>query len=545
MIERALDWLAGGGARKPLGIDLGTSSVKAVQMKRVGRAAVVTAAYSVEIPRGKAERPPLEAVAAAVAALVKGHALSADRFVSAFPLYSAIVRNTAVPFRGAGRIRQVIKFQAEPLIPFPIEEVLVDFHEARAAGENKTPVIIIAAKKDLVAKHLEILRGGGIDPEIVGLDAFALLNNYLLRARGAAAPEPAMLLEIGASKSVLVIVNDRGVLLARNIHIGGDDLTEAIQKELGVDFRTAEDLKKSAGSAVPPGNPSPEEAAVHRAIAPALARLNREVDRSIRSISATLAGAGVSRVHLSGGGALLRGTRELFAREFNCPADYLSSLAPFPGSPGEEEGCRMDTAAGLALQGLGLGKASVNLRREELSWTGGLGKAGRQFAAAAVLSLCIAAAMTYRFAASLMERRAEHASLAGQLERIYRDTFPSGGPVGPVSVAAEMEKRLEQYRAANKGFAALSARGVSSLEVLRDISRLIPEGLKIQVTDLMIGQEGVEMTGLLNNAGDADAVKAALKGSRFFDTVEIPSASASGSKQKFRLVATLRKAEAG
>lgn len=543
MIGRALDWLSGGGARMPVGIDLGSCSVKAVRMRRAGRGAAICAVRSVEIPREKAERPSLEAISAAVTELLKDRALSSDRFVSAFPLYSAIVRNTVVPFRGAGKIRQVIKYQAEPLIPFPIEEVVIDFHETRAAEENKTPVIIIGAKKDLVAKHLEILKSGGVDPEIVGLDAFALVNNYLLRAGGAAAPELSMLLDIGASKTVLVIVNERGVLLSRSINIGGDDLTEAIQKECGVDFRAAETMKKTAGSAIPPANPSPEEAAVHAAIAPVLTRLNREVDRSIRSISATLADAEVSRIYLSGGGALLKGVRELFAKEFGCPAERLASLSPFEGSRGEEEMCLMGTAAGLAVQGLGLEKAAVNLRREEFSWSGGLGRAWRQFILAAVLAVCIAGVMTYRFAASLIERRSQHAALAGELEKIYRDTFPGAPAVEPVAVAAEMEKRIEQYRAANSSFAALSSTGVSSLDVLRDISALIPMNLKVQVTDLMIGQEGVEMAGLVNNAGDADAIKSALKGSKFLDTVEIPSTSASGSKQKFKLVATLKKAE--
>ena len=542
MSARGMNWLSGGSARRPLGIDIGTSSVKAIQMKRGGRGAVITAVFSAEIPREKADRPPLEAISTAIRALLEGRKITADRFVSAFPLYSAIVRNTIVPFRGTGKIRQVIKFHAEPLIPFPIEEVVIDFHETRVAEENRTPVIIIGAKKELVAKHLEIFKNGGVDPEIVGLDAFALVNNYLLRAGSALADELVMLLDIGASKTVLVIMKECAVLLTRSVNIGGDDITEAIQRECAVDFRAAEGLKKERGSALPGENPSPEEEKVHQAIGPVLTRLNREVDRSLRSISATLTGSEVSRIYLSGGGALLRGARELFAKEFSCRAEYLSSLSPFNGSPGDEEMCLMGVAAGLAVQGLGLEKAQVNLRREEFARAGGLGRAWRQLAVAAILLLCIAGVMTYRFASSLIAQREEHAVLAGELERIYRETFPDGGRVEPASVAAEMEKRIEQYRAANKSFSALSATGVSSIEVLRDISELIPGNLKAQVTDLTIGQDGIEMTGLINSAGDADEIKMALKKSKYFETVEIPSTAASGAKQKFKLIATLKKA---
>lgn len=545
MSMRGMDWLSGGGARRPIGIDIGTSSVKVVQMKRVGRTAAVTAVYTAEIPRETAERPPLEAISKAITALLAEHAIAGDRFVSAFPLYSAIVRNTVVPFRGTGRIRQVVKFQAEPLIPFPIEEVVIDFHEMRTVEENKTAIIIIGAKKDLVAKHLEIFKNGGVDPEIVTLDAFALVNNYLLRTGGAPPPELVMLLDIGASRTVLVIIQGSAVLLTRSVNVGGDDITEAIQKECAIDFMAAEGLKKGCGSAIPPESQSPEEAKVHQAISPVLTRLNREVDRSLRSISATLAGGEVSRIYLSGGGALLRGSRELFAKEFNCRVEYLSSFSPFPGSPGDEEMCPMGLAAGLAIQGLGIETAHVDLRREDFAWAGGLGRAGRPFAVAAILSLCLVGVLTYRFVSSFVERRGEHAVLADQLERIYRETFPDAAQVDPASIAAEMQKRIERYRVENKSFTALAARGVSSLEVLRDISALIPRDLKVQVTDLTIGQDGVEMTGLVNSAGDADTIKTALKKSNFFETVEIPSTTASGTKQKFKLVATLRKAARG
>jgi len=539
-----MEWLSGGGARMPLGIDLGTNGIKAVSMRRKGRRAVITGVYTAAIPRETAARPSLEALSAAVAALLKEHRIRADRFVSAFPLYSALVRNTVVPFRGTSKIRQVIRFQAEPLIPFPIEEVLVDFHETRAAEENRTPVLIIAAKKELVARHLQILADGGVDPEIVGLDALALANNYLLRAGDVPADELAMLVDIGATKTLLVIVRGTTVLLARNINVGGDDVTEAIQNECTLDFSAAEALKRERGGALPGADTPPAEARMQKAINPVLTRLNREIDRSLRSISATLTGSEVSRVLLSGGGALLRGARELFAKEFNCRADYLSSLSPFAGSPPDEEMCPAAVAAGLAVQGLGFEKAQVNLRREEFSWGGGLGRAGRPLAVAALLLLLLAGVAGWRFAASFTAVRQEHAALAGELERIYRKTFPDGPAVGPAAVADEMEKRIRQYREAHKSFFSLAPTGVSSLEILREISERIPPDLKAWVTDLTIGQEEVEMTGLIDNAGDADKIKMALKTSPYFESVDVPSTTASGAKQKFKLMATIRKAAA-
>jgi len=77
----------------------------------------------------------------------------------------------------------------------------------------------------------------------------------------------------------------------------------------------------------------------------------------------------------------------------------------------------------------------VNLRREEFSWGGGLGRAGRPLAVAALLLLLLAGVAGWRFAASFTAVRQEHAALAGELERIYRKTFPDGPAVGPAAVA--------------------------------------------------------------------------------------------------------------
>ena len=91
-------------------------------------------------------------------------------------------------------------------------------------------------------------------------------------------------------------------------------------------------------------------------------------------------------------------------------------------------------------------------------------------------------------------------------------------------------------------FLALSTNALSSLEILREISALIPPEIKVQVISLSINQEGVEMDGLVNSPADADKIKQALQKSRYFKTVDVPSTSAyGGNKHKFKLIATVGK----
>lgn len=533
-------WIGGGSAHKPIGIDIGASAVKAVQVKRSGHTARVVNTLIVEIPRERAERPSPEAVAETLKKLIGGRKISADRFVGSFPLSSAIVRNASVPFQGHHKIRQVIKFQAEPHIPFPIEEVVVDFLETAAAEDNKTPVIIIGAKKELIAKQLELLNAGGLDPEIIGVDAFALANNYLLRAGASIPDEAVMLLDVGASKTLLVIMKGRSAVLARSIAVGGDDATEALQKEFSIDFQAAEGLKKEKAAAVAGEQPSEEETRIHNVIGPILARLVREADRSLRSTSAALKGAGLSRIHLSGGGALLPRMPELFSREFGCEAGLLSSLAPLDGAGDDAAACAAGVAAGLAIQGLGFGGAGVDLRRDELAYTGGRRKVKRQVAIAATLAVCILGILLFDFTTSFIERRQAHAALSTELEAIYGETFPGDKAVDAISIAGAMEQRYKEYQRAYDRFSVLSAGAISSLEILREISALFPQDVKAQVTNLSIGQERAEMDGLVDNPADADKIKQSLQKSKYFKTVDVPSTSAhGGNKHKFKLTASV------
>lgn len=533
-------WIGGGSAHKPLGIDVGASTIKAVQVKRSGHAAKIVKAFLVEIPRENADRPAPEVVAETLKQFLRERKVAADRFVSSFPLSSAIVRNAVVPFQGQHKIRQVIKFQAEPHIPFPIEEVVVDFLETSAAEDNKTPVTIIGAKKEIIAKQIELLGAGGLDPEVLGVDAFALANNYLLRAGASISDEAVMLLDVGAAKTLLVIMKGRSPVLTRSISIGGDDVTEALQKEFAVDFQAAEKLKREKAAAVTGEQPSEEETRIHNAIGPVLTRLVREVDRSLRSASAALKGAGLSRLYLSGGGALLSRIGELFAREFGCEAGLLCSYAPFDGSGGDDVMCAAGVATGLAIQGLGLGGAGVDLRREELAYKGGRRKVKRQVAIAVALAACILGVLMFDFTTSFIKQRQAHAVLATELEEAYRETFPGDKGVEAISVAGAMEQKYKEYQRSYERFSALSAKAISSLEILREISALFPQDTKAQVTNLAISQEKVEMDGLVNSPADADKIKQALQKSRYFKAVDVPSTSAhGGNKHKFKLTAVV------
>lgn len=545
MIGRVLELAGEGSPGRAVGLDVGTSGVRAVIARRAGRHLRVERVCAAEIPRVGPVKPPPEAVAEALRGLLGGCGRLPSRVVVSVPLSSAVVRSITVPLQGRGRIRQVIKFHAEPHIPFPIEEVVVDFHEAQPAEGEGTPVLIAGVKKDLIARQLEAFAAAGVDPEIVTLDAFALANNYLMRARAAGDGGLVVLVKIGASRTVLVALRDGSIRLARSISVGGDDLTEAIQKELAVDFPSAERLKRETGAAVAAAGAGEEAKRISAAMGPVLARLVREADLSLRPLTTGMKGPVESRIYLAGGGALLGGMCEFWGREFGCETHRLSEIDGIPGERDGGNGADTGVATGLAAQGLGLAAVPVNLRREEFAHAGAAARARRQLLVGAGLALAIIGVLGYGFTVSLVDRRREHALLASEIERVHRETFPDGRPLRAAAVAADMLQRLEAYQKTFESYSALSGSAVSSLEVLREVSALMPQELKTQVTGLVIGQGTMEMDGLVNSPGDADRIKLALQKSPLFRSVEVPSTSSAGSgKHRFKLVAVMRGAGA-
>ncbi|MCX6354485.1 MAG: type IV pilus assembly protein PilM [Candidatus Aureabacteria bacterium] len=534
-------WMKSRSAHHAVGIDIGASFLKAVCMKKSGGGIRITGLFAAELAREDSARPAPEVIAETLKKLVADNRIPTGHCVSSFPLSSAIVRNAIVPFTGKSRIRQVIKFQAEPHIPFAVEEVVVDFHEIGVSDGDKTMVTIVAAKKELIGKHLELFTAAGVDPKILSVDVFALINNFLFRAGGKLDDEMVALVDIGATKTLVALLKGGAVLLTRSITGGGDDLTEAIQNEFSLDFRNAESLKREKGVALLTDRPSEEEGKLHKAISPVLSRFVSEVDRSLRAASAPLKGAALAKFYLSGGGSLLREMREFCAREFGCETLYLSDLAPLEGAEGENALCGMGVAAGLAIQGIGLGKAEIDLRQEEFIHTGPLGKIKRQLAIAMVLGLCAAGLGIYQFLSSFIHNRNEYSLLTDKLEQVYGETFPDKGKVKATAVVSVMEQKLKEYQELYKSFSTLSSGALSSLEILREVSALIPKDLKSQITDFAIGQGKLEIEGLVSNPADADEIKKALEGSEYFRSVDVPSTSAAeGDKYKFKLLAELR-----
>ena len=228
-----------------VGIDIGSHAVKICQLKRADKRYSVVALGSAILPEGAVDDGTLnepEAVGAIIAALLKNLKIRNKKVGISISGYSVIVKKISLAVMKEDELENHIMAEAEQYIPFDIDDVFIDFqdlHTASGASE-RTDVMLVAAKKEIVNDFLAMLEGIGLTPVIVDVDGFALENAYGINyAKG----ESVALVDIGASKMNINILSQGVSVVARDIVVGSRQLTEQIQNVLDMDFDEAEAVK--------------------------------------------------------------------------------------------------------------------------------------------------------------------------------------------------------------------------------------------------------------------------------------------------------------
>ncbi|MFC6802776.1 type IV pilus assembly protein PilM [Deinococcus caeni] len=321
-----------------LGVEIGTSAIKVVAL-RPGSPPSLQHAVMVPTPIGSMRDGLVvepQAVATELKNLLAEHRITNKFAVTAVPNQVAVTRNIMVPRMERKDLQEAIKWEAERYIPYPIDDVSLDFDLlddlSTVPEDGQMEVVIAAAPTEAIARQIEVLRLAGLEPSIVDLKSFAslralrgnLLGEHLTKStltgtNYTEAGEVALVMEIGASSSVINLVRGDRVLMARNINVSADDFTTALQKAFDLDFSAAEDVKLGYATATTPTEDEEDllnfdmareqysPARVFEVIRPVLGDLITEIRRSLEFYRVQSGDVVIDRTFLAGGGAKLRG----------------------------------------------------------------------------------------------------------------------------------------------------------------------------------------------------------------------------------------------
>ncbi|MBS3933785.1 MAG: type IV pilus assembly protein PilM, partial [Truepera sp.] len=294
------------------GLEIGTSALKVVDL-RAGTPPSVAAVASRPMPPGLIQEDQVidpGGLAAEIKALFQDAGIRKRFVVTAVSNNLAITRNISVPKMTLSELDEAIKWEAERYIPFPIDEVVLDYYVLDnpddVAEGGQLEVVIAAARLDMVTQQVDYLKLAGLDPVVVDVKPFALLhalrgsllgehlNKTTLTGKSyTEADEIGVVLEIAASNSTITLVRGERVLMNRNIGTSGDDFTAAIQRSFGLDFDSAEDVKINYGTATIPTEDEEEllnfdakreqfsPGRVYESLRPVLVELTTEIRRSL------------------------------------------------------------------------------------------------------------------------------------------------------------------------------------------------------------------------------------------------------------------------
>ncbi len=222
-----------------------------------------------------------------------------------------IVRQAELPAMSEADLQSALQFEAQELIPIPVEDAILDFQileeQVSSTGDPRMRILLAAAQKDMVRTHLAAVQGAGLSASAVDLIPFALVRALLGSGGQAFAETVAEAIVCIGGGVTNVVVHERGIpRFVRILLVGGDDISDAIARELDVDLDEAEDLKRRADIS----SSDPNVARAGQVVLDRLAPLVEEIRGSLDYYLAQSQSSPIDRVLVTGGGSRTPGLME-------------------------------------------------------------------------------------------------------------------------------------------------------------------------------------------------------------------------------------------
>jgi type IV pilus assembly protein PilM len=346
-----------------VGLDIGSSGIKLVQLKESrGRYILQKFGFKPLEPEVIVDGTVMDEgrVVSAIKELFEETKIKVKQVAVSISGHAVIIKKISLPPMPDEELEGQVRLAAEQYIPFDINEVNIDFSvlpssEAGGDAQGEMSIILVAAKKDKINELTELVKGAGLLPIVMDVDAFAIENMHAINYP-VSQEETTALVNIGASVMNINIVRGGTSLFTRDIPIGGNRYTEAIQREMGMSYEEAEETKKGERSG---GN---NQAAVTTVVDSVNAEVASEIARTIDYFKSTMPDADVQQVLLCGGGAQVKGLLTQLKDRMHAVVEVANPFGEIDTSGSDFDQNTLAELAPLAAVGVGLALRSVGDR---------------------------------------------------------------------------------------------------------------------------------------------------------------------------------------
>ena len=361
-------------------LSLGSQTVRLAEFHYDNQGGVVLHSYrsSELLADPAAEGSRMAQISMVLKEIVQGQHLSGRDVNFSIPSQTVFTRFVKLPSVGEEKIDQIVEFEAQQNVPFPIEEVVWDYQLVTSNDPGKFEVVLVAIKADLLDELNGAVQSSGVKTQIVDVAPTAIYNAF--RYNYGDASGCSLIIDIGAKTTNLVFAEGNKVF-SRSIPIGGNTITAAIAKDLNQSFGDAEEIKRRIGMVGLGGayqEPSdPAAAMVAKIVRNTMTRLHAEISRSISFYRTQQGGSQPEAVFLCGGTVIMPYMREFFSEKLALPIQFFNPLRNVTVAAGVDfdkvsgEAHALGELVGLGLRqfsdcpmGLSLSPASVRSERE-------------------------------------------------------------------------------------------------------------------------------------------------------------------------------------
>lgn len=306
-----------------VGIDIGSSSVKLVELKETKRGYQLKNFGVAPLPAEAIVDGAIMdsgAIADAIRSLIVNLRVKVKDVVASVSGHSVIIKKINLPIMTDEELSESIQWEAEQFIPFDINDVNIDFQIMSGSAseeQGQMEVLLVAVKKDMINDYITLFNQIALNPVVIDVDSFAIENmfevNYQIEEG-----EVIALINVGASIMNINILKSGVSAFTRDISMGGNQFTEELQKHFSVSYEDAENLKVGGDA---PGINKTEVGEILRNVSDSVAN---EIQRSLNFFSATSATDQITKVYVCGGCSKVHGFTEILEDKIGIPVEYLN-----------------------------------------------------------------------------------------------------------------------------------------------------------------------------------------------------------------------------
>lgn len=303
-----------------IGIDISSSAVKVLELSRSGNQIRVERYAAEPLPQNAVVEHAItevEQVAEAVERAIKRSGSKCKNAAVAVAATHVITKAIKMPANlSEQELQTQIEMEADHYIPYPLDEVNLDYQVQGVSEENpeENNVLIAACRKEIVDDYIAVIEGPGLSPKVIDIETYAMENAYELIAEhmpGGGMEKTVAILDVGATTTNINVVHNNRSVYTRDHAFGGRQLTEEIQRRYGLSYEEAGLAKKQGGL---PDNYQTD------VLRPFMEAMCQEIMRALQFFYSSSPFNSVDQILLSGGCAQIPGVDELVAARIGVPA---------------------------------------------------------------------------------------------------------------------------------------------------------------------------------------------------------------------------------